>query len=1355
MPTLRTLSRSLATIILSTGVAAAATVEVPVGANIQEVVNANPEGTTFRIKRGLHRLQEITPKHGQVFVGEVGAVLSGARLLTSFQREGEYWVATGQTQQGQVHGDGAPGCPYPEDLFFDDQPLEHVRSLAEVVAGKWFFDYAADKIYFRDDHAGRRVETGVARRAFGGSANDVVIRNLTIEKYAIPGQMGAIGDQIPGDRWVIEGCETRLNHGLGIVLGNGGRAIACYAHDNGHTGIGSRGAFAFDQCNDQLVEATEISGNNYAKFVWGWSAGGAKFAMTKNLVFRGNNVHSNGGPGLWTDISCRDTTYEDNLIWENEQSGIMHEISYAAVIRRNRVLRNCKQLDPDQTWMYGAQIHVSISQDTEVYDNDIEVAASGGTGITVSQQDRPAHDPRVFGDLLAKNVRVHHNTMIFRGTRGHTGLAQDLRDNPAGSEAVFASQGNSFDWNTYISPSLADRHWAWMNGNRNWNDFRAYGQEANGSASSAVPASDLTLPGGSVTSPVPGSTVNGVVAFTVAPSDDRGVSHVRFLVDGHHVGLAYRAPWTVNVDTAGMADGQHTWSAVVTDTAGNSRTISGVAATGVPPANRAPTITTSDPVSLSVVAGASACVALAASDTDGDALSWSIQSQGSQGVASVTGSGALSYTANAGASGADSVVARVSDGRGGSDTITVAVAIAAPSSSGSGSGSILREWWTGVDGYSVAQIPTSTAPTGSSQATSFEAPIDWAEHYATRMRGYVHAPVTGSYTFWISGDDNCELWLSTSDSWGAKVRIATVPGWTNSREWDKYGEQRSATVTLQAGTRYYIEALQKEQDGGDSLAVAWQGPGIARQVIAGSYLSPVTIGGAGVILREWWTGISGTAVAQIPVASAPTGSSLPTSFEAPTNWAERYGTRMRGLVHPPVTGSYTFWVSGDDNCELWLSTSDRTAAKQRIATVPGWTNAREWARYPEQRSAAVTLQAGAAYYIEALQKEEGGGDSLTVAWQGPGIGQQVIPGACLSPAPSTMVASGGILREWWSGITGTSVAQIPVASAPTGSSRQTSFEAPANWGDEYGTRMRGYLHPAATGSYTFWIAGDDNCELWLSSSDNSAAKLRIARVSSSTGSRQWNAFPEQRSAAVTLQGGARYSIEALQKEQGGGDCLAVAWQGPGIAQQVIAGAFLSPAEAGVGGGTLPDGWTCADIGGVAVVGSSRADAGIFTIAGSGADIWGQADEFQYAWRRLDGDGQIVARVISVTATDPWAKAGVMIREVGDASARHAFMAVTPGNGVSFQRRTVAGGPSDHTQGPAVGAPTWLRLERIGDTVAGYQSSNGSTWQQVGSVSIPMGAVLRIGLAVTSHNDGTVCSGVFDQVSVVSSSPGNG
>ncbi len=159
-----------------------------------------------------------------------------------------------------------------------------------------------------------------------------------------------------------------------------------------------------------------------------------------------------------------------------------------------------------------------------------------------------------------------------------------------------------------------------------------------------------------------------------------------------------------------------------------------------------------------------------------------------------------------------------------------------------GTGTILREYWNNITGGTITSLTSlasyPNSPTGSEQLTSLEGPTNVGDNYGARYRGYIFPPISGAYTFWIAGDDYASLYLSTSSDPALATRIAYEEGYTNSREWTKYTTQKSVTINLTVGQKYYIEVLHKESTGGDNVAVAWQGPGIAQAVITGNYLSP-------------------------------------------------------------------------------------------------------------------------------------------------------------------------------------------------------------------------------------------------------------------------------------------------------------------------------------------------------------------------------------------------------------------------------------------------------------------------------------------------------------------------------------
>ncbi len=198
--------------------------------------------------------------------------------------------------------------------------------------------------------------------------------------------------------------------------------------------------------------------------------------------------------------------------------------------------------------------------------------------------------------------------------------------------------------------------------------------------------------------------------------------------------------------------------------------------------------------------------------------------------------------------------------------------------------------------------------------------------------------------------------------------------------------------------------------------------------------------------------------------------------------------------------------------------------------------------------------------------------------------------------------------------------------------------------------------------------------------------------------------------------------------------------------------YTATFSGGTGGGGLPSGWVNADIGSPAVPGAASWNGTAFTINGSGQDIWGAADAFNFTYQTLNGDGEIRARVASLTNTNVWAKAGVMIRQSTANNAPHAMVVITPGNGVAFQWRATTGAESTHTAGPAGAAPMWVRLVRAGSTFTAYSSLNGTTWTLVGSSTIAMPAGVLIGLPITSHANTTRATAVVDSVVVTVGGP---
>jgi hypothetical protein len=105
----------------------------------------------------------------------------------------------------------------------------------------------------------------------------------------------------------------------------------------------------------------------------------------------------------------------------------------------------------------------------------------------------------------------------------------------------------------------------------------------------------------------------------------------------------------------------------------------------------------------------------------------------------------------------------------------------------------------------------------------------------------------------------------------------------------------------------------------------------------------------------------------------------------------------------------------------------------------------------------------------------------------------------------------------------------------------------------------------------------------------------------------------------------------------------------------------------------------------------------------------------------------------------------MIRESVASNSKQAMMILTPGNGVSFQRRTSTGGLTTSTTVAGVAAPYWVKVVRSGTTFTGYSSSDGATWSLVGSDTISMSTNVLFGLALTSHDNALLCTATLTNV----------
>ena len=569
-------------------------VDIYPGMDIPSVVNASPEGTTFVIHPGTYRLtQPIVPKNGDSFIGQTAcappatscpAILTGSRVIGPLATfNGTNYEVTGQTQQGPTNittaqcQPGWEGCIYPEDLFFDGVPYTHLysASLPTISTGQWWFDYTNNVIYFHDNPAGHVVETSVVPNAFGSTANNVTISQLTIKEFAAPvGSPGTVG--MPGDaslmqgtNWTVKNCEILLNHGAGVRLAFGMQILNNYIHDNGDIGIGGGlGTNSTTQSTPSgiVINHNTISNSNYAHVLNGFGSGGIKISATTGGMVRGNTITNNDGAGIHFDISVQSPLVDGNTVTDNSFGGIQYEISLtSATFRNNILLRNGVNLPNESTSNAGIGSYASTG--VNAYCNVVEIpGASGANGIVVGATNRGYNIYPPGEYLVSTGNYFHHNTVTWASVAaGAVGYFQA----DAANQPNFFANNTPPDFNTYHLSSLSaatfvyDNNNSQLNSRKTFAEYQASGADVHGTADTNYTSGFPTV---TITSPADESSFTKSVTVAATASDTSGISKVEFYVDWNLQATVTTPPY--NFSWTNGTTGSHTVAAMAYSSAG-------------------------------------------------------------------------------------------------------------------------------------------------------------------------------------------------------------------------------------------------------------------------------------------------------------------------------------------------------------------------------------------------------------------------------------------------------------------------------------------------------------------------------------------------------------------------------------------------------------------------------------------------------------------------------------------------------------------------------------------------------------------------------------------------------------------
>lgn len=529
--------------------------------------------------------------------------------------------------------------------------------------------------------------------------------------------------------------------------------------------------------------------------------------------------------------------------------------------------------------------------------------------------------------------------------------------------------------------------------------------------------------------------------------------------------------------------------------------------------NEPPTITGGASTVIARTAVGTALLSVTASDPDPlDYVTFSIPAGNTGGAFAIDAFGRITVAATLDPSTTTTYALTVRATDQGTPALTADAMVnvtVVPLAAGYTPGTIADAYYENINGTNISDLTgNANFPSNpNSEVTLTSAnDADHGDNYGSVMRGFVLPPTTGSYTFWIASDDTGELRISPNASQAAAVVRASNGSYTDPNVYNAFPSQQSVALTLTAGQPYYIEAREKEGTGGDNLSIAWQGPGIAQQVIPGRFLAP---------FRQNYVPSIPAAVLSVR-RNAYVGSPVGTVPVNDLNTQDQHNA---------------FAITGGTGANLF--TIDSTTGLVRV-------------------NATTAALSGAASYTLTVRTSDTGTPVLS--------GSGTITINVIDPATINLSS---IVQQIWTNMPGFNVANLlsdpRYPYSPTTTRPLTTFEGPGGLGDSYGTRVRALLTPPATGAYRFYISSDDSSSLLFNASGSAVSTAQIASVNGYTDPGVYTAQTSQTSALFNLTGGQSYYIEALQKQGNGGDFVQVAWTGPNITTPtIIPGSALKP-----------------------------------------------------------------------------------------------------------------------------------------------------------------------------------------------------
>lgn len=694
-----------------------------------------------------------------------------------------------------------------------------------------------------------------------------------------------------------------------------------------------------------------------------------------------------------------------------------------------------------------------------------------------------------------------------------------------------------------------------------------------------------------------------------------------------------------------------------------------------------------------------------------------------------------------------------------SSLLNVNFVATAPLEAGHG---LRREHWLNLSGSTVANLTSSSrypsSPDGARVvADAFEGPVDWADNYGARYRGYFVPPMNGGYVFYIASDDASELRMSRDTNAATASRIAYVTGYTSERNWTANTTQKSVIFQLAAGQRYYIEALHKEGGGGDHLSVGIDLPdGTRSRPAAGAYFEPystnVTVDPVIVNIKTptpVLTEGGGTNGQFVLTRTGPTNAPLTVQFllRGSAGYGSDYTPTGLTAEIPAGSLSATIPIAPVNDIAAEFPESLTATVIPGPGYVPGDSPRASLTIQDNDGTATVSILAASpiASRIGPVPAR------LTVRRTGPStseltvnltIGGTAVNGVDYTQLPNTVTLPAGTSSM--------DIAIQPVPLLGFGPTKTVLVNVAS------GT---GYTITAPTSASASIVQPGPGFALLRESWTDVSGGL----VSSLTNDARFPANPSAREYLTTVFEGPRDAADNYGARYTG---LFVA---PATGTYYFFIASDDASELWLGTNSLASSrrkvayvtgsvgfraWTAQSnqrSGGQSLVAGRRYYIEALHAEGSGNDhlsvgvqMPGNITEYPMTIQWLEpysaGQPLLVASAPRPSASETGRTGQFAIQRTGDPSGALAVSATISGT---------AQFGLDYTLNPSVGAaPFWVRLARTGSTITGYASPDGTNWARTGSATFTnLPASLLVGMAVCTRNNAILSTSVLEQVSL--------